>query len=350
MLWLVFTSGKCNLECDYCGGSFPKNIVPWEVGYKIDDIKNLIEKDDNATVIFYGGEPLSNPKFIMKFMDSVKAKRYGIQTNGTLAKLLPQEYWKRMNVALISIDGRKEITDKHRGKNIYETIIRNTKYIKSLGIETIARMTVTQDSDIYEDVMHLINLGLFDKIHWQLNVIWTDKWDVKQWSKRYLEGIKLLTEYFLQNLTKGKIVKIIPILGIISAHYFGGYRGSPCGAGYDSVAVSTDGRILSCPIAVREEWAVLGNVTNGFRLLEDPLPEICKKCEVNKYCGGRCLYSMKENYWGEEGFLEVDNITKQYIKIIISIIPEIDNLIQKGIVKLTDLKYDPAEDSTEVIP
>lgn len=350
MLWLVFTSGKCNLSCDYCGGSFPKSIVPWEVHYDLENLKKLIEKDKNATVIFYGGEPLSNPKFIMEFMDKIYAKRYGIQTNGTLVKLLPEKYWKKMKVALISIDGRRETTNKHRGKNIYEIVIQNTKYIKSLGIETIARMTVTQDSDIYEEVMHLINLGLFDKIHWQLNVIWTEKWDVKTWSKRYLEGIKLLTQYFLDNLSRGKIVKIIPILGIISAHYFGSYKGSPCGAGYNSIAISTDGRVISCPIAVREEWAVLGDVKNGFKLLEDPLPELCKKCEVKNYCGGRCLYAMKENYWGEEGFLEVDNITKEYIKIVTSIIPEINNLIQKGIIKLEDLKYDPTEDSTEVIP
>ncbi|AWR96486.1 TIGR04084 family radical SAM/SPASM domain-containing protein [Acidianus sulfidivorans JP7] len=350
MLWLIFTSGKCNLVCDYCGGSFPKNIVPWKTEYNINYIKKLVESDNNATVIFYGGEPLSNPKFIMDFMNNVKAKRYGIQTNGTLVKLLPEEYWKRMDLALISIDGRKETTDKHRGKHIYDTVVKNTKYLKSLGIETIARMTVTQDSDIYEDVMHLINLNLFDKIHWQLNVIWTEKWDVKSWSLRYLEGIKRLTEYFLEKLKEGKIIKIIPILGIISAHYFEAYRGSPCGAGYKSVAVTTDGRILSCPIAVREEWAVLGNVKSGYKLLEDPLPDICKKCEVKNYCGGRCLYSMKENYWGEQGFLEVDEITKKYIKIVISIIPEIDKLITNGVIRLSDLKYDPTLDSTEVIP
>lgn len=350
MLWLVFTSGKCNLKCDYCGGSFPKSIVPWEVEYDLDKIKNLIERDKNATVIFYGGEPLSNPKFIMRFMDNIHAKRYGIQTNGTLVKLLPENYWKRMNVVLISVDGRKEITDKHRGKNVYDVVMKNTRYLKSLGVEIIARMTVTQDSDIYEDVMHLLSLGLFDKIHWQLNVIWSEKWDVKTWSTKYLEGIKLLTKHFLENLKKGKVIKIIPILGIISAHYFGGYKGSPCGAGYKSVAITTDGRVLACPIAVREGWAVLGDLRHGFRLLEDPLPEVCKKCEVKDYCGGRCLYATKENYWEEEGFWEVDSITKEYIRIVTSIIPEVDNLIRRGVINLSDLRYDPIEDSTEVIP
>ncbi|NON63016.1 TIGR04084 family radical SAM/SPASM domain-containing protein, partial [Acidianus sp. RZ1] len=331
MLWLVFTTGKCNLICDYCGGSFPKDIVPWNATYNIPKIKSLVENDKDSTVIFYGGEPLANPRFISEFMDRVKANRYGIQTNGTLTKMLGEKYWRKMNVALFSIDGRKEITDKHRGRNIYDTVIKNASYVKSFGVELIARMTVTMDTDIYSDVMHLINLGIFDKIHWQLNVIWTDKWDIKKWANEsYLPGIRKLTEFFISKLFDGKIIKIIPILGVINAHYFGPYKGSPCGAGYKSVSITTDGRVLSCPIAVREEWAVLGDINRGFKLMEEPLPEQCRTCDLKRYCGGRCFYASKEKYWGEEGFWEVDEINKQYLKIILSQIPEVDKAIRSG--------------------
>ncbi|MEM3925243.1 MAG: putative peptide-modifying radical SAM/SPASM domain-containing protein, partial [Metallosphaera sp.] len=41
MLWLIFTSGKCNLTCDYCGGSFDRTTVPWEVKYDIEKLKGL---------------------------------------------------------------------------------------------------------------------------------------------------------------------------------------------------------------------------------------------------------------------------------------------------------------------
>jgi len=350
MLWLVFTTGKCNLKCDYCGGSFPKEIVPWEVKYDIKKLKSVIEKDPNATVIFYGGEPLLNPKFIMEVMDNIKAKRWGVQTNGTAVKLLPERYWKRMNVALLSIDGREEITDKHRGRGIYRVVVKNAKYLKELGVETIARMTVTEDSDIYEEVMHLLSLGVFDKIHWQLNVIWSERWNFEEWAySSYLPGIKKLVDYFLSQLKQGKVVKIIPILGVISAYFFKKYRGSPCGAGYESVSITTDGRVLSCPIAVREKWAELGTL-DSFRLLEDPLPEECKSCEYKDYCGGRCLYAMKEKHWGEEGFKAVDEVTKEYLKTVLSIIPEVKELIKQGVIRLSDLYYNPTDDSTEVIP
>lgn len=345
----MFTTGKCNLTCSYCGGSFESEVVPWTVKYDLEALKRTIERDNDATVIFYGGEPLSNPAFIMKAMDSIKATRWGIQTNGTLVRLLPERYWRRMNVALLSIDGRREITDKHRGRKVYDTVERNFRYIKSLGVPTIARMTVTEDTDIFEDVTHLLGLG-FDKVHWQLNVVWTEKWRVREWAQAsYLPGMRKLIDLFVDSLREGKVLGIVPILGVVSAHFHGGYLGSPCGAGYKSFSITTDGRVLSCPIAVREKWAELGTVQQ-FRILEDPLPEPCKQCEFRTYCGGRCFYASKEKYWGEEGFMEVDEITKEYLRIVLSRINEIEDLIRRGVVSLEQLRYDPTEDSSEVIP
>ncbi len=351
MLWLLMTTGKCNLVCDYCGGSFPRDVVPWSVKYDVNKLKDTIERRDRSpVVIFYGGEPLMNPRFIMKTMDTLSVSRWGIQTNGTAVKTLPESYWRRMDVALLSIDGREEVTDKHRGKGIYKRVVSNATYIKSLGVETIARMAVTRDSDIYQEVKHLIDLGIFDKIHWQLNVIWSDRWDLESWAENsYLPGLEKLLDIFMENLRRGRVIKIIPFLGVISAHFNGGYRGSPCGAGYSSITVTPEGRILSCPIAVREKWAELGDV-NEFRLLEEPLPEYCMSCDLKKYCGGRCLYASNERYWGDDGFEAVDSVNKRYLKLVISKIPEIEELIQTGVIDKKQLYYDPVQDSTEVIP
>jgi Predicted Fe-S oxidoreductases len=85
------TTGKCNLKCDYCGGSFPANVVPYGVKYDINLLKRLVENDKESTIIFYGGEPLLNYKFIMTVLDNVIAKRYGIQTNGIAVRLLPEK-------------------------------------------------------------------------------------------------------------------------------------------------------------------------------------------------------------------------------------------------------------------
>lgn len=355
MLWLVFTTGACNLRCSYCGGSFEPRIVPWRITYDPTRLKRLIEGDPEATVIFYGGEPLLNPRFIMWVMDNVKAARWGIQTNGTLIELLPSTYWRRMDTVLLSIDGRREVTDAHRGVGVYDRVVKALRRLKAIGVKrVIARMAVTQLTDIYLDVIHLLEVG-FDLVHWQLDVIWDSRWDVLSWARaNYLPGIRKLVNLFLSELERGRVLGIVPILGILSAYLHKPYIGPPCGAGYRAVSVSTDGRILACPIAVREDWAVLGNVNVGFKLMdiESHLPEMCRTCEYKQYCGGRCLYAIKEGerYWGKEGVLEVDEVTKETIKIILEAAPRVRELIEKGVINPNSLLYDPVLDSTEVIP
>ncbi|MGC9136963.1 TIGR04084 family radical SAM/SPASM domain-containing protein, partial [Caldivirga sp.] len=262
---------------------------------------------------------------------------------------------RRMSVVLLSIDGRREVTDAHRGIGVYDRVIKALNRLKSMGVNRlIARMAVTRLTDIYIDVTHLLNVG-FNFVHWQLDVIWDGKWDVLTWAKSsYLPGVRRLVELFLSNLREGRVIGIVPILGVLSAYLHKPYRGPPCGAGYSSIAISTDGRVLSCPIAVHEDWAVLGNINTGFNLIdiESQLPEMCKTCEYRQYCGGRCLYAIKEGerYWGLDGVLTVDYVTKETIRTILEIGPEVKELVNMGIVKLSDLYYDPILDSAEVIP
>ncbi len=352
MLWLIYTTGECNLKCSYCGGSFSPNIVPWNVKYDLDTLKEMIETDPEAVIIFYGGEPLLNPGFIEDIMDKIKARRFGIQTNGTRIDLLPEKYWKKMDVVLLSIDGRKQLTDRFRGKGTYDSVLKSFIKLNSIGINRIiARMTVTQYTDIYEDVMHLFSIG-FKNVHWQLNAVWSKKWNIKSWAySSYIPGIRRLGKKFLEEASKGKILGIIPFLGILSAHYFDGYKAPPCGAGYRSISISTDGRVLACPIAVFERWAVLGDVDKGFKLKEIEIPERCKSCEYFRYCGGRCLYSLMEgkNLWGSF-YEDLDEITKRTIEEVISLIKYLDRYINEGIISKEQLKYDPTQDSTEVIP
>jgi len=352
MLWLIYTTGECNLKCSYCGGSFDPNVVPWGIKYDLKALKEKIESDPEAVIIFYGGEPLLNPNFIMNVMDNIKAKRFGIQTNGTNIQNLPQSYWKNMNVVLLSIDGKKQTTDRFRGRGTYDKVLKSFKVLNSIGIEKIiARMTVTQYTDIYEDVMHLFSVG-FKYVHWQLNAVWSKRWNIKSWAESsYIPGIKKLKKKFLNYASKGKVLGIVPFLGILSAHYFEGYKGPPCGAGYRSVSITTDGRVLSCPIAVFEKWAELGSVNKGFVLKEIEIPTMCKTCKYFRYCGGRCLYSLMEgrNLW-QSLYYDLDEITRKTIEEVIDMTKYLDRYIKSGILNKNLFKYDPTLDSTEVIP
>ncbi|MGC8663044.1 MAG: TIGR04084 family radical SAM/SPASM domain-containing protein [Thermoplasmata archaeon] len=349
MLYLLTTTGKCNLKCRYCGGSFPEELVPYKIKYNIDSLIKMINSDSDATVVYYGGEPLMNSKFIQEINSRLKIKRIGIQTNGTLVKNFDKNFWRPFSFALLSLDGDESLTDKNRGKDVYKGVIDSSLYLKNLGKELIARMTVTKDSNIYEDVIHILDLSIFDKVHWQLDVIWDEKWDIIKFADDvYLPGLEKLMDLFVENVRSGKILKIIPFIGILSAYYFRRFDYYPCGAGKNSITINPDGRILACPIAVSEKWNDLGHIDNGFKLIDSPFE--CKNCKYFSYCGGRCLFAFKERYWGDNGFKDVCYMTKRTIDIILSRVGELDEIIKQDIIDKNSLFYDPIKDSTEIIP
>ncbi|MEM3067835.1 MAG: TIGR04084 family radical SAM/SPASM domain-containing protein [Thermoplasmata archaeon] len=347
MLYLVTTTGKCNLKCKYCGGSFDERAVPYSIKYDIEKIVKIINNDDEATIVYYGGEPLLNGKFIRDLNSRINAKRIGIQTNGILVKNYDSEFWKKFDFVLLSIDGDKERTDKNRGNGVYEKVISSAKYLKSLNLEIIGRMTITSESDIYNDVMHLVNLKIFDKIHWQLDVVWDNRWDLKNYAdKSYLPGIRKLMDEFIYSIKLKKMLKIVPFLGILSAHFFKPFQHFPCGAGKKSITINTDGRVFACPIAPDYDWNNIGTL-DKYKEIEKPK---CDNCKYFRYCGGRCLFSYMEKYWGEDGFDEICYVTKKTIDIVLERVEELESLSEEGIFDLKELYYDPTLDSTEIIP
>ncbi len=349
-LWFIITTGKCNLKCRYCGGSFPEKYVPYRVKYSIELLRSIIRPIDN--VCFYGGEPLLNFEDMYNIVKSINARKFIIQTNATLIKNIPRWFWNFIDTVLVSLDGIEEITDKYRGVGVYRKVIDSVKYLRKIGFrgEIIARMTVTEDSDIYRDVTHLLKLNLFDKIHWQLNVVWCDRWDFESWAYRsYIPGFRKLVEMFLQYAESGTILKIVPITGILTSILFKPFTGVPCGAGYRSFTINSDGRIIACPIAVREDWAIVGDVYTGVKKIVE-IGEPCRSCTYFKYCGGRCLYAYFERNWGFEGFEAICDVTRRCIEYVLKISERIRHLINIGVVRREDIFQDGIEDSTEIIP
>jgi len=357
MLFYVFTTGKCNLRCKYCSGSFPQKLVPWEVKYNIKDLISFLEQDDDLVVAFYGGEPLLNPGIIREIMDRVNAKHFVIQTNGLLVKQLPIEYWRRFDTILLSIDGIREVTDYYRGAGVYDRVIEAAKYLRSIGAKAdlVARMTVSEKGSIYRDVTHLLSLNLFDHVHWQLDVVWSDRWkNFDKWVlEDYLPGLDKLVKLWIDKLEKGVVLGIAPFLGIAKAMLFDEFIFPPCGSGSKAFAVSTDGSILACPIAVDVEWARIGHIKDFKpRDLEGALRigKPCVDCRIFKYCGGRCLYAYYERLWGEEGFRKICTITKFLVDNLLRFKNKIVRLLEDKKINRELLYYPPFLNTIEVIP
>jgi len=126
----------------------------------------------------------------------------------------------------------------------------------------------------------------------------------------------------------------------------------PCGAAVDSFAVSTDGRVLTCPIAVQEKWACLGEVKDLKlrKLGKSMIGEPCTSCEYYKVCGGRCLYTYKERFWGEKGFMLTCEASKYIIDLVKSQIEKIEDLVKEEKVDWGSLLYPPFNNTVEIMP
>lgn len=354
MLHFVLTTGKCNLRCSYCGGSFPERSVPFKTTYDLALAKRFIEADPSPVVAFYGGEPLLNPEVIEGIMDGVKAK-YVIQTNGTLVDSLSPRYWSRMDAVLISIDGSERTTDAYRGPGIYSRVLRAVKRLREADFkgDMIARMAVSEKTDIYEDVRHLVNLGVFDHVHWQLDVGWSDSWaDFDGWAEMsYKPGISHLVEWFRDELAAGRVLGMVPILGILKRLREGGST-PPCGSGTESFAIMPDGVIRACPISFDAGWAEIGNLIHSTpkTLPKRGIVGECANCSHLRGCGGRCLYMNRERLWGEEGFRKICAITKFTIDKISALIEPVEEAVQAGMVTRDQVDYPKFNNSTEIVP
>jgi len=158
MHYHIILTKECNLKCNYCGGG--SDTPPKEIQYSIDELKKFISLDKNPIIEFYGGEPLLRIETIKNIMDSIPHARFVIQTNGMNLDMLESKYMNKFHSILVSIDGKKSVTDKERGDGVYDRILQNIKIIRQKGFrgDIVARMTVAQGTDIYENVMHLIAL------------------------------------------------------------------------------------------------------------------------------------------------------------------------------------------------
>ena len=324
--------------------------APSKSEVSVNKLKNFLRKGDK--LIFYGGEPLVNKKKIIEIMDAFpdeKGISFYMQTNGKLLHVFPKEYLNRMSKILVSIDGDKERTDLNRGVGTYDLVLKNIRLVREKGFrgEIVARMTLEPDvgADIFKQVKHLIDLNLFDSIHWQLDAAFYKNDFDKEFFSRFVDdynkNIGKLIEYWVEQMKKGKVIKLYPFLGIFESFYYGTKSKLRCGSGYANYTITTNGILTACPIMNNMKDFYCGNLESKPEDIKQiNLIEPCSKCKYKDICGGRCLYANYTKLWPKEG---QDLICKTIIFLIESLkekIPEIKELIKKGIVKEKDFEYE----------
>jgi putative peptide-modifying radical SAM enzyme len=324
--------------------------MPPEVTYNIRKLRDFVERDENAIVAFYGGEPLLRRELMEEVMDEVDAK-FVLQTNGLLLRETKKKYLKKLSTILVSIDGIKEVNDFYKGE-VYDRVVENVMWLsKFYDGDLIARMVASEKTDIVRDVKHLLDLN-FDHVHWQINAIWSPEglWkDFEKWIDVYNSGISELVDWWVRRIKEGSVEGIVPFLGILKALIFEPNTSPPCGAGKTSFAITTDGRITACPVCAEFEWNVVGSLDEGIRRIVD-IKSPCKECDYLHVCGGRCLFFNREMLWGKKGFELVCKACRHLIEEVRKAISDVMDAVNEGLVDLRELYYPSFNNTTEIVP
>ena len=335
--------------------------LPRDVSYDIGALKAFLADDPDATLIFYGGEPLLNVEKMYEVMDVVPAKRFMLHTNGTMLHSVRPEYIKRLHTISISIDGDEALTDYNRGEGVYRRIVSNARLIRESGFkgEVIARMTVTEDCDIYKQALFLLDNRdfPFDSVHWQLNALfWKNDYKRRrfaQWAEEsYNPGIdRLVKEWVRVMREKGKVLRMYPFMSVMRSLLLEEKTLLRCGAGWAEFNVQTDGRISPCPVMSGMKKYYAGDIFSGhpLRLRQTLISGPCKGCDVLEVCGGRCLYANVTMKWGDKGFAEVCSTVKHLIKTLKDVLPEVRHLLKEGKISMEDFEHTKFN-SCEIIP
>jgi putative peptide-modifying radical SAM enzyme len=304
-------------------------------------------------LVFYGGEPLLQLDRIKELIDGlndIKNIQFRMQTNGKLLDHLEMKYLNKIGKILVSIDGTKERTDFNKCNGTYAKVIRNLKKIRKEGYngEIVARMCVSEKSDIYKQIMHLKKLieeGLFDSIHWQLDVgFYSCDYDykkVKNFLVEYNEEITKLVSWWINEMKKGTVWKLYPFLGICENLLINGKTQLMCGAGHSGYTITTDGNLVACPIMGCMPDFYCGDLESDPKTLKKiHVGGRCENCEYLGNCGGRCLYVNSVGLWPEEGLDLVCESVKHLIDDLKFHLTEIKLLIEKGVISEKDFFYE----------
>ena len=371
MYYHLILTDTCNLCCSYCRAKdFEEtdpcgrevavdDAVPSDLSFDLTYLYRFLSEDRAPVLTFYGGEPLLRRDLIEEVMDNAPpACRFMMQTNGLLLDRLGPEVVNRFSTILVSVDGPEALTNAHRGAGVYARVMKNVRAIRAGGYagELIARMTVTEDTDIEEAVLHLAGLPDFDAVHWQLDAnFWGDysKRHFAAWAKEsYNPGIRRLVGTWVAKMRdEGRVPRWYPFLGCMEDLILGQESRLRCGCGYANYTIMTDGTVIPCPCMVGMKDWYLGHISC---ITPHDLPVVhvgapCTSCDIGGFCGGRCLYSNILLPWPQEGRRLVCGTVRNLHDALTTALPGVQELIAEGTISISDFSHEHFN-GCEIIP
>ena len=338
----MLLTNDCNLACSYCFESNKgKDYMPKEMA--LDILKATYNPVDPMVGIFtlnmFGGEPLMNWEAFKAVCDYVLENNLKIRitatTNLTLLTDEMIDYIDELSIPiLVSVDGIKEVHDKHRC-NSFDKVIENMKKLidRDLGYLIEARMTVAPDTAkyMYESVKMLVDLGINNIANVPASDLDWDAQSIQDYKDNYEKILDMYIDILNDETNKRNIslYKVDQALNLALEPIK--EDTSMCNIGNPRwVIVDWKGDIWPCPDYPTTDNVdlIAGKIGNFYTGVDktkvDPKPmvatyelERCNGCKAISICKSGCPY---ENYTKNGKFNEPTigycTLQKAFVEIV----------------------------------
>jgi uncharacterized protein len=312
MIFQLFITKDCNLNCKYCFEGKKKNekmnisIIKKIILFMKEYVKNDFVIDKLITVNFNGGEALLQKDFIIEAVKQFKDEgidHFSISTNFMLIDKTFMLFLIDNNFTVqISIDGVRKTHDLNRigfdGKGSFDIVIKNIIEFKKLATDKniILSMVFTPKTvnKLSSNINYLIRLGFHnivtcfnDREKWTQNDIHKIKIQAKKIRKLYVKNFKNNSPLFL------KIISLD-----IENFLFGK---SSCGICKDLIGILPNGNVIACGAfignSIKEDKFKIGSIHN-LEIDYDYIHKLlkwkceydeCNNCSFNTRCRNDCM-------------------------------------------------------------
>ncbi|HEX8756775.1 MAG TPA: quinohemoprotein amine dehydrogenase maturation protein [Steroidobacteraceae bacterium] len=319
----------CNLACRYC---YKEDLaIPAEgkrMGMEVaarsmDLLLSQAQSRPAVSIVFFGGEPLTNMPLIRQVVDYAEARAqdlgktvdFSLTTNATLLTEELIGYFDAHRFGLsISMDGPRVVHDRNRstvgGRGTYDVVARKARMLleryrsKPIGARVTLTAGTTEVEVIHE---HLRDELGFHEVGYA-PVTAAEKGGLALSEEELAEvygGFERLGSRYLTAALGGRNNGFSNMHQLMTDLHEGRRKALPCGAGVGLLAVDHNGGLNLCHRFTGSELPTFGDTEHGIateRLgafldrAADRSGTHCATCRIRNLCAGGCYHESWVRY------------------------------------------------------
>lgn len=316
--YVVLVTDKCNLSCSYCFQHYDRNknqAMTKEVAEKYIDgvFENPPSEFKTIFFQFCGGEALLEPEIISHSIKYAKNKElpkdkklsFGVLSNGVLVNTEPVKklFAEHPDLRIqISLDGHKEIHNKHRGN--FDETVNGIRWLQENNINVSCAMTVSPDNvEYFSSGFRFIAEELAIQNIWISITVDDERWDINEnVEKLYSElrkVVNIMTEPHLAEKVWTNLFSPLEFLPINEHNYV-------CSTYRYQLTCTPTGELFSCYVTRNQNKVDMsvGNINDWITKYDDIAKmtlknydgvEECRKCLIGSGCK-KCIGHFAERY------------------------------------------------------